>query len=88
MEDKSKIVILTTHDRLMTMSFFRSYEWIEGTYDETFKFEKGKSYGILCGIGEGGGGISWLLSGREKIDEKDINVFGRKYYSRIKQRFR
>lgn len=79
MEDKSKIITLTTHDRLLTTSFFRSYEWVERTYDETFQFEKGKSYGILCGIGEGGGGISWLLSGREEIREEEITVFGRKY---------
>lgn len=79
MEDKSKIVTLTTHSRLVTTSFFRSYEWVERICAETFKFEKGKSYGILCGIGEGGGGISWLLSGREKINEEEVNVFGRKY---------
>lgn len=79
MEDKSKIITLTTHDQLVTTSFFRDYEWVERMYDETFQFEKGKSYGILCEIGEGGGGISWLLSGREEIEEEEITVFGRKY---------
>lgn len=44
-----------------------------------FFSEELKKCGWYVGEGEGGGGISWLLSGREEIEEEEITVFGRKY---------
>ena len=51
----------------------------EDLYEESFEFEKGKMYGILGESGEGGGGLSWLLSGREVLENEKVIVFGKEY---------
>lgn len=56
-----------------------SYRHNELLYEETFEFEEGKMYGILGEHGEGGGGLSWLLSGRDVIRDEKITVFGKEY---------
>ncbi len=56
-----------------------SFRHNEHLYEGTYKFEKGKMYGILGEHGEGGGGISWLLSGRDVIRDEKITVFGKEY---------
>lgn len=79
MNDEKNAVKMRVHDRILTTSYrddFRSHEIL---YDEFFRFEKGKSYGILCEAAEGGGGISWLLSGRDEVKGEDVIVFGKKY---------
>ncbi len=55
---------------------FRHNEYLN---EGTFNFEEGKMYGILGEHGEGGGGISWLLSGRDVIRDEKITVFGKEY---------
>lgn len=51
----------------------------EFMYEEEFEFEKGKMYGIYGERGEGGGGLTWLLSGRGIIQDENVTVFGRRY---------
>lgn len=51
----------------------------EFMYEEEFEFEKGKMYGIFGERGEGGGGLTWLLSGRAAIQDENVTVFGKKY---------
>lgn len=53
--------------------------YTEHLYEESFLLEKGKMYGFLGEHGEGGGGISWLLSGRAKLEDEKVNVFGKEY---------
>lgn len=48
-------------------------------YEEIFHFKAGRSYGILCEEGEGGGALSLLLSGRVKIIDEKICIFGHEY---------
>lgn len=53
----------------------------EYMYEETFEFEKGKIYGILGDGEEGGGGLTWLLSGKELLKNEIVTVFGKEYKS-------
>ncbi len=53
--------------------------YTEHLYEESFLLEKGKMYGFLGEHGEGGGGISWLLSERAKLEDEKVNVFGKEY---------
>lgn len=60
----------------------KNHECIERLYEESFLLEKRKKYGFLGEHGEGGGGISWLLSERATLEDVKVNVFGKKYGKR------
>ena len=77
--DKLQIINVKTEDRLVNTNYRDEYKYTERLYDSIYEFKKGKSYGILSEIGEGGGGLSWLLSGREEVRNECINVFGKRY---------
>lgn len=79
MEKEKRVVDFFAPDSLCSPVYQDKFECHEFLYGETFHFEKGKSYGILCNVSEGGGAVSWILSGRKGICEEEITVFGRKY---------
>lgn len=78
-ENKTEIVNVKTEDRLVGTNYRDEYKYTERLYDSIYEFRKGRSYGLLSEIGEGGGGLSWLLSGREEVGNEYIDVFGKKY---------
>lgn len=53
--------------------------YIEYMYKGSYEFEKRKIYGILGESGEGGGGLTWLLSGKYVLGNENVTVFGKKY---------
>lgn len=79
MKNNHNMVTLVSHERIFHTCYKDSYKWDEFLHDESFCFERGKTYGILSDISEGGGGVSWLLAGRDVIREEEITVFGRRY---------
>lgn len=73
------VVTLVSRTRTFHTGYKDCFKCDEFLHDGSFRFERGKSYGILCDITEGGGGISWLLAGRDVVREEELDVFGRRY---------
>lgn len=70
---------LETKKRLIHTKNPLGEESIDYTWDDTFVFEKGKIYGVICEHGGGGEGISLLLSNQvqrkeEKVYFDDVEV--------------
>lgn len=79
MEKEERAVDFFAPDSLCSPFYQNQFKCHEYLYGETFHFERGKSYGILCEVSEGGGALSWILSGRVCVWEEEITVFGRRY---------
>lgn len=80
MELEKQKVKMELFDRIIVPESVRhEFRNCEYFYEAKFEFERGKLYGILGEHGEGGGGLSWLLSGRDVIRDEKITVFGKEY---------
>lgn len=75
----SQDIYIMTKKREFQVDFRNIARNNEILYSDTFCFKAGRSYGILCEEGEGGGALSLLLSGRAKIMDEKVSVFGHEY---------
>lgn len=58
----------------MTVKFRSLTKSIDLLYNEEFLFRQSKVYGVFCNHGEGGWGLSYLLSGKAPINDENIRV--------------
>lgn len=79
MEVLEKIVDMKVKDRLIKVKFRKEETSVNVLYETSFSLYEGKLYGILCNHRECGWGISYLLSGKEKISEEYIVIGGKDY---------
>lgn len=71
-------------DRIIHNVHDKHHPDIQTSYDILYNtseivFERGKIYGILCKCGEGGQGITNLLTGNDYIDKEKIHIDGKLY---------
>lgn len=75
----NNLLTVNAHEERYYLKFSQDYYVTEFLYETNFVFERGKIYGLFCERGEGGGALSWLLAGREKVGEQKVNIYGKIY---------